>query len=242
MVNKGRSVNLLRGAGTQMALWFYAMVRLLCLRQPLVAIIHQQRFVDLNLNNSVRAAVHDINDDKFWKCVYLLVHAVFPALRLLCYCNKSKLAMDKIFFLSHRTTLALKKLEEFLNDRSLFGFLRSDFNLTKEGNIVLGEGGDTSDEENVVYENLPPNSEEESNNDEESIDKDAPTQLSQVTPYNLIMSFEHQVIWHWNKHKQCIEHKYAIAGWALCIMEDVQKDVQERLTGTHRDAIEKVVS
>jgi hypothetical protein len=137
MANKGRSVNLLRGASTQMALWFYAMVRLLGLRQPLVATIHQQRFVDLNLNDSVRAAVHDIKDNKFWKCVYLLVHAVFPALRLLCYWDKSKPAMDKIFFLSHRTTHALEKSEEFLNDRSLFGSLRSDSNLTKGGNIVL---------------------------------------------------------------------------------------------------------
>jgi hypothetical protein len=130
MANKGCLVNLLQGAGTQVALWFYAMVRLLRLQQPLAATIHQQRFVDLNLNNSVRAAVHDIKDDKFWKCVYLLLCAVFPALRLLCYCNKSKLAMDKIFFLSHRTTLALKKSEEFLNDRNLFGSLRSDSNLT----------------------------------------------------------------------------------------------------------------
>jgi hypothetical protein len=158
------------------------------------------------------------------------------------YCNKSKLEMDKIFFLSHSTTFTLEKLEEFLNDRNLFGSLRSDSNLTKEGNIVLGEGGDISDEEDVVYENSPPHSEEESDHDEESVDKDAPIQLSQVTPYNLIMSFGHQVIWHWNKCKQRIKHEYAIAGWALCIMEDVQKDVQERLMGTHRDAIEKVVS
>jgi hypothetical protein len=129
-----------------------------------------------------------------------------------------------------------------LNDRSLFGSLRNDSNLTKEGNIVLGEEGDTSDEEDVVYENAPPNSEEENNNDEESLDEDAPTQLSQVTPYNSIMSFGCQVIWHWNKRKQRIKHEYAIAGWALCIMEDVQKDVQEQLMGTHRDAIEKVVS
>jgi hypothetical protein len=136
MVNKGCLVNLLRGAGIQMALWFYAMVHLLRLQQPLAATIHQQRFVDLNLNDSVRAAVHDIKDDKFWKCVYLLVGDVFPALRLLCYCDKSKPAMDKMFFLSHRTTLAPKKLEESLNDRNLFGSLRSDSNLTKEGNIV----------------------------------------------------------------------------------------------------------
>jgi hypothetical protein len=108
MANKGCLVNLLRGAGTRMALWFYAMVRLLRLRQPLAATTQQERFVDLDLNDSVRAAVHDIKDDKFWKWVYLLVHAVFPALRLHCYCDKSKPAMDEMFFLSHRTTLAFK--------------------------------------------------------------------------------------------------------------------------------------
>jgi hypothetical protein len=228
MASKGCTVNLLRGAGTQMALWFYAMVRLLRLRQPLAATIHQQRFVDLNLNNSVRAAVHDIKNDKFWKCIYVLLCAVFSTLRLFCYCNKSKPAMDKIFFLSHWTTLALEKSEEFLNNRNLFGSLRSDSNLTQEGNIVLGEGGDISDEENDVYENAPPQSEEKSDHDEESIDKDALTQLSQVTPYNSIMSLGCQVIWHWNKCKHRIEHEYAIAGWALCIMEDVRKDVQEQ--------------
>jgi hypothetical protein len=150
--------------------------------------------------------------------------------------------MDKIFFLTHRTTLAFDKSEEFLSNRSLFGSLRSDSNLTQEGNIVLGEGGDNSDEENVVFENEPPSSEKESNHDKESVDKDTPPQQSQVMPYNSIMSFGHQVIWHWNKRKQRIKHKYAIAGWALCIMEDVQKDVQERLTGMHHDAIEQVVS
>ncbi len=55
------------------------------------------------------------------------------------------------------------------------------------------------------------------------------------------MSFVRQVIWHWDKRKQHIEHKYAIAGWALCIIEDVQDNVAQRLTGAHRDAIEKVV-
>jgi hypothetical protein len=138
MANMGCSVNILWGAGTQMTLWFHAMVHLLHLRQPLAATIHQQRFVDLNLNISVRAAMHDIKEDKFCKCVYLLVCAVFPALRLFCYCNKSNPAMDSIFFLSHRTTLALKKSEDFLINRSLFGSHRSDCNLTKEGNIVPG--------------------------------------------------------------------------------------------------------
>ncbi len=132
------------------------MVHLLRFRQPLVATIHQQNFVDLKLNNNVRAAVHDIKDNKFWKCIYVLLCAVLPVLRLLCYCNISKPAIDKIFFLSHSTTFALEKSEEFLNNRNLFGSLRSDSNLTQEGNIVLGEGDYINDEENVVFENDPP--------------------------------------------------------------------------------------
>jgi hypothetical protein len=100
LANGGRKVGLLRGVGTQMALWFYAMIRALHLRQPLTATIHQQKFVDLNLNESAKAAVRDIKDDKFWKCIYILLRAVFPALRLLHYCDKNKPSMDKIFFLA----------------------------------------------------------------------------------------------------------------------------------------------
>ncbi len=90
LANKGHKVGLLQGAGTRMGLWFYAMMCLLCLRQPLVGTIHQQKFVDLNLNDSVRAAVRDIKDNKFWKCMYILLRAMFPALRLLRYCDKSQ--------------------------------------------------------------------------------------------------------------------------------------------------------
>jgi hypothetical protein len=55
LTNGGRAVGLLRGAGTRMALWFYAMLRLLRVRQPLTATVHQQKFVKLNLNKTVAA-------------------------------------------------------------------------------------------------------------------------------------------------------------------------------------------
>jgi hypothetical protein len=71
LANQGRKVGLLilKGAGTRMALWFYAMMRALCLRQPLTATIHQQTFVDLTLKDSAKAAMCDIKDDKFWKSI-----------------------------------------------------------------------------------------------------------------------------------------------------------------------------
>jgi hypothetical protein len=37
--------------------------------------------------------------------------------------------MDKIFYLSHRTTVALEKSEQDLNDVSLFGDMTLDSNL-----------------------------------------------------------------------------------------------------------------
>ncbi len=42
------------------------------------------------------------------------------------------------FFFLHMTTVALEKWEEFFNDKSLFGSLKIDGNLTKEGNTILG--------------------------------------------------------------------------------------------------------
>ena len=54
-------------------------------------------------------------------------------------------------------------------------------------------------------------------------------------------SFGELFIWHWDKRKHRIEHEYAIAGWALCVLEDVRKDVLSRMTGEHQSAIDKVI-
>ena len=73
MANKGCKVGLLQGAGTRMALWFYAMMRLLRLKQALMATIHQQRFTDLSLNETVAMAVQDSENKDFWKCLYIIL-------------------------------------------------------------------------------------------------------------------------------------------------------------------------
>jgi hypothetical protein len=91
----------------------------------LKAIIHQQKFLDLTLTNSVKGAVQDINDDNFWKCMYILLHAVFPELRALWYCNSNTPCMDKIYCPSHRTTVAIENSQGDLNDERLFGSLNT---------------------------------------------------------------------------------------------------------------------
>ena len=46
--------------------------------------------------------------------------------------------------------------EDFFKDKNLFGSLKSNGNLSKEGNLVFGEGVDDSDDEDAVCLNEPP--------------------------------------------------------------------------------------
>jgi hypothetical protein len=143
--------------------------------------------------------------------------------------------MDKFFFLSHRTTQAIERSQKFLNDSNLFGALTMDSNLIAEGNVILGlNDGDIGNEEaeEVVFEVTPP-TEDKLSGDE---DNDSNEGESVVT-----MLLRAAVRWNWCKHKIKIEHPYAIAAWALGVMEDVCEDVRLRLKGAERGAIEEVV-
>ena len=125
-----------------------------------------------------------------------------------------------------------------MNDERLFTSLKTNWNLIAEGNIVLGSNLNNSinnDEDEIVFQGqealLVHNG-----TDDEGIDDAA------QTPSNTTMLFAHQVTWHWNKCKHHIEHEYSIGAWALCVMGPVRTDVRDRLTGEHRDAIERVVT
>ena len=143
--NNGRKIGMLRGSGTRMALWFYAGIRMLRLREPLLATVHQQKFRDLKLNDTARRAVLDIKDQVFWKTLYALLRAVFPALRALRYCDSNIPAMDKIAMLTHRTTVAIGKSKSSFNDENLFGS-KASFTLQAEEAEVFGEvEGDEDD-------------------------------------------------------------------------------------------------
>ena len=50
-----------------------------------------------------------------------------------------------------------------------------------------------------------------------------------------------QIMACWKDRKAKLDHDYAIAGWALCVMTEVRQDVNARMNGSHREAIERVV-
>jgi hypothetical protein len=116
--------------------------------------------------------------------------------------------MDKIFFLSHKTTQAIKRSQEFLNNSNLFGTLSMDSNLLAEGNVILGlNDGDSDDDEgeDVVFKVTAPTVDELGNDENESEGEEIV----------VTMSFGEAVLEHWNRRKTKIEHQYAIAAWAF---------------------------
>ena len=120
--------------------------------------IHQAKFATIGLvktDDRVRECVQDINDPQFWKFIYQLLHAVFPALRALHYADSAKPSMDKIYMLSHRLTQALTASKECLNNTHLFS-LTIDVLLAQEMGLLIDE-----DEEDVEVEEEEEEEEEE---------------------------------------------------------------------------------
>ena len=146
IANKGRKVGLLRGATTRFATWFYAFVRLLRMKDVLVATIHQLKFRALQLNDRDRLAVLDIQDPIFWKALYTLLRAVYPGLRNLRMADGNKPAMDQSYYLTHRATIAINKSIDLLNDEILFSSANDDY-LISEQNEVFGDNGNEEEEE-----------------------------------------------------------------------------------------------
>ena len=139
VANKGVKIGLLRGSGTRFALWFYCMHRLLRMREVLMCSIHQAEFRNLKLNNREERCVADIKNDTLFKAMYVLLRAVFPALRALRFCDSDVPCMDKIHYLSKRTTLALEISVNELNDVELFGSLKDDGEAVAELKEVFEE-------------------------------------------------------------------------------------------------------
>ena len=138
--NRGRRVGLLRGSGTRMALWFYAMIRGLRLEHPLRDTIHAAKFRSLVLKKTAVHAVEDIENKLFFKAMYFLCRSVFSGLKLLRHCDANRPAMDMIVFLTHRTTIALERSVEVLNDLAIFGeFGGEDEDLSMKANEVFGD-------------------------------------------------------------------------------------------------------
>ena len=125
--------------------------------------------------------------------------------------------MDKIFHLSYRTTCAIERSCEKLNDADLFGPIHGDIDLEREQIEVFG------------HEVIPPAQNTTVTSDDDTVNNPETFSLGNRIPFE------------WEKRRNKLEHNYSIAGWALSVIPVVQADVVEGLIGIHRDAIERVI-
>ncbi len=149
LLDGGRAIGLLRGAGTRFASWFYAMFRALRVKEALLATVHDPKFVALDLvkkNDRVRLAVFDITNEKMWTAFYTVLRAVYPALRALRFMDANTPVMDKLYYLVHRVSEALQLSYSKLNDASLFATLEDDGEVGFELEQVFGASADSDDE------------------------------------------------------------------------------------------------
>ncbi len=65
-------------------------------------------------------AIQDIEDEVFWKAIYILLRTVFPALKALRYCDSNIPTMDKLFHLVKRAEDAILSSTNDLDDETSF--------------------------------------------------------------------------------------------------------------------------
>ena len=161
IANKGRKVGLLRGATTRFATWFYAFIRILRMKDVLIATIRQLKFRALTLNDRDRLAVLDLQDANFWKTIYTLLRAVYPGLRNLRMADGNKPAMDQSYYLTHRTTTAIYKSIDLLNDKDLFDSTSDGDYLVQEDEEIFGNNGDSENEVEMEVDDSEDENEDE---------------------------------------------------------------------------------
>ena len=95
MFNKGRHIGLLRAADTRMAGYFIALHRMLRLRSALEATVTSVDFSGKVSSSSkqdkkLRWAKAFVQNNEIWDAVFLLLRAVYPALRVLRLADRSE--------------------------------------------------------------------------------------------------------------------------------------------------------
>ena len=137
------------------------------MKDVLIATIHQLKFRALKLNDRDRLAVLDLQDDNFWKAIYTLLRAVYPGLRNLRMADGNKPAMDQSYYLTHRTTTAIYKSIDLLNDKDLFDSTSDGDYLVQEDEEIFGDNGDSENEVEMEVDDSEDENEDEDEDDEE---------------------------------------------------------------------------
>ena len=172
-INKGRKISLLRTADTRMAGYFYAMHRSLRVKRALKGTIHSVQWNDYKAGQRETNAALDIEQLVFWRAIFILLRCVFPALKALRLADSNRPGMDKIYYLAHKTEVALESESMDLDDKELFPF-------PSEDDTEENDEDDMSDEDDKEMDEAEAETDECSISSEETEDEDAEEVSKQV--------------------------------------------------------------
>ena len=224
--NGGRTVGLIRAAGTRMAGHAYAQCRMLRLREPLIATISSASYIDLKLKGFAKKVEEYLQNPDMWEATYVVQRCLFPMIRVLRLGDKADCGgMSKIVYYVHKTDEAILKSKDALADLKYFRERAPSDADSVEG-IDLSDDfqDDDSDDglDGVVNDAEDDEPEEEDGEDDE-------------------LDLGEQILCFWNKRREKLITPLSIAGWFCSPIADIRRDVVDHEEGANRLDVEAVI-
>jgi hypothetical protein len=224
--NRGRKVGLIRAAGTRMAGHTYAQLRMLRLREPLLATINSAAYINLKLKGFVKKVEAFISNPDMWEATLILQRCLFPMIRVLRLGDTASCGgMSKIVYFVHKTDEAIRQSMVLLKDLKYFADHQPSDADDVEGVDLAEDDFDVDDDSVASDAILDDDSEEEDGSDDEE---------DELHLGEHILSF-------WKKRREKLITPLSIAGWFCSPDPDIRKDVVEHEFGANRLDVEKVI-
>ena len=255
--NNGKTIGLVRCAGTRFAGWFYAFHRLIKLWTPLKETINSDTWIDdvkFKKKGQKEQIQQIIKCDAYVNTLKLIVLMMLPAIKCLRLADRNLPGMDQIHFYTRQTTARIQKmaltLDEFLDIRVFNQWASVDEDYIDDH---------VKDKEMLehVTSSYPTrgsamdiDSDDESTSDEETKanKKDKPFDpikcISNACTYvdkQLLKgdSFGALIYQCWRKRALQLSSDYAIAGWLLSVDPDIWEDAK-KYRQEHAAALKRV--
>jgi hypothetical protein len=165
------------------------------LKRGLHSTVISPEFLDLKLGTDL---VRILRQPEFWSLVFLLVRAVYPALRILRLADQQSPAMDKLYYCVRRTDelikANMKDLNESWKDEKVMAMLSklNQFLCAEEEEYI-----EESDDEGIDPSPIDDELEKEDNGAEDDSDSELARGIKRA----------------WAHRRKALIHPYSIAGW-----------------------------
>ena len=224
--NGGRKVGLIRAADTRMAGHAYAQVRMLKLRQPLVATISSAAYKDLKLKGFPTKVEEYLLNNDMWLATFEVQRCLFPMIRVLRLADISACGgMSKIVYYVHKTDEAIRRSMNSLKDLKYFA-------------DHVPEDADSVDSDDSVDDDIEEDDDgdvitEQEHDDEDSDEDDEEEEEVQHLGEKLLAF--------WVKRREKLITPLSIAAWFCSPAPDIMADVEKYELGADRLAVESVI-